>query len=133
MDQTRAFNKTFLYFYFEFLLKTKCSIYQPVFIFCILEYFFYTQVTFVFHLLDYLFVFNDHTDAFCFFLFQKGFYIVHEGIYAFGFFFFRNILIHFTSLFLKTFFAFFNNILLTFLYIEKNCKRIFYRFFIWFT
>ena len=133
MDQTRAFNKTFLYFYFKFLLENKMFNLSAGLYFLYFRIFFHTQVTFVFHLLDYLFVFNDHADAFCFFLFQKGFYIVHEGIYAFGFFFFRNILIHFTSLFMKTFLVFFNNILLTFLYIEKNCKRIFYRFFIWFT
>ena len=45
--------------------------------------FFYTQLTFVFHLLEDFYIVHDHTATFCFFLLWKDFYIVPEHIDAF--------------------------------------------------
>ena len=97
--------------------------------------FYYTQLAFVFYLQESFYIVHNDFKNFCFSLLQKDFYIVHEHIDAFCFFFLTKILILFTSLFWKSFFAFafFDNIQPTFLYIAntfikrltKKCVRLF--------
>ena len=85
--------------------------------FSLIYNFFYTQLSFAFHLLEDFYIVHKHMDVFCSFVLQKNAYIVQGNIFDFYFFFIWRIFTLLASLFFS-FYLLFEKIWFNFFFIS---------------